>query len=100
MIRGLLMDDGTKVLHLIFTCPNCGETHGCLVDDVHYHNGFTNVWAYKKSIGDDNIIELYPSFNHETGCGWHSEYNWIVEVMHLQEGQMRNEATKKWLDNK
>lgn len=91
------MDDGSKTLHLIFVCPECKCLHGCLVDDIHYNNGFTNVWAYKKSIGEDTIIELYPSFDNSKYCGWHSEYNWSVEVMYLQDGQMRNKATEKWL---
>ena len=80
-------------------CPKCKRHHGCLVDNIHYNNGFTNVWAYKISIGEPNIVELFPSFNNEKHCGWHSEYNWEVEVMHLQNGQIRNEATERWLRN-
>lgn len=97
MIRGLLIDDGTKVRHLIFTCPKCKKQHGCLVDSVHYHNGFTNVWAYKRSMDNEDIIELFPSFNNEKHCGWHSEYNWEVQIMDLQEGQPRTKVHEKWL---
>jgi len=97
MIRGLFIDDGTKVHHLIFMCPKCDRTHGCLVDECHYNNGFTNVWAYKISAEADNIIELFPSFDNSKHCGWHGDYNWNVEVMFLQEGQGRNASTEKWL---
>lgn len=97
MIRGLLCNDGAQVLHLIFICPKCGKQHGCLVDKMSYVSGSLNVWAYKFIEDSDNVIELYPSFDNSVHCGWHSDYNWIVEVMYLDEGQDRNDATEKWL---
>lgn len=97
LIRGLLIEDGTQVLHLIFMCPKCNTQHGCLVNDIHYYNGSTNIWAFKQSVEEDNIIELFPSFNNEKYCGWQSEYNWSVEIMYLQKGQNRSVAHEKWL---
>ena len=96
MIRGLLCNHGAQTLHLVFICPGCGKQHGCLVDDVCYSSGGLNVWAYKM-IEDNKIIELYPSFDNSAYCGYHSDYNWKVEIMYLDEGQERNEATEKWL---
>jgi len=97
LIRGLLLEDGTSVLHLIFKCPKCDTLHGCLVDDIHYNNGSKVVWAYKQSVEEDNIIELFPSFNNSKQCGWRSEYNWSVEIMYLQKGQAKSMAHEKWL---
>ncbi len=97
-MRGILIEDGTSVLHLIFMCPKCNTQHGCLVDDIHYNNGSTNVWAYKQSVEADNIIELFPSFNCSKYCGWHGEYNWSVEIMYLQKGQVRTMSHEKWLN--
>lgn len=102
MIHGILCNDGTKEDHLVFKCPKCGKLHGCFVTrkSEHYHNGFTNVWSVKESEMSfkRSILDIHPSFNYSKFCGWHSDYNWKVEVMILGPDDIRNPTTEKWLD--
>ena len=99
MIRGLLIDKETRPMHVIFICPSCGNRHGMMVDDVSYFTEAYNVWAFKRSNDSNRILELFPSYNSNT-CDFHSEYNWNIEVMELQEGQTESESSNKWLFKK
>lgn len=97
-MKGLLLiyEDGTQ--HLIFMCPLCKKHHGCFVDpNRFYHNGFTNVWQYKKIT--ENLIELHPSFDNSKFCGWHGPYNWQVQIMTVPPGAYRDDNSEKFLNS-
>ena len=45
-----------------------------------------------------SILDIHPSFDYSKICGWHSPYDWQVEVMILGPDDVRNSVTKAWLD--